>query len=63
MTHSNDIKGKMKSVEMIQNENKKVWITPELDVLDGKKTFSGFPEGQAEDDCYDPDLLGGCVPS
>lgn len=52
MTDSNDIKDKMKSVEMNQIDNKKVWVVPELEVLDNKKTFGGPPNQDYEDDSF-----------
>lgn len=47
-----DIKSKMKSVEMNQNENKKVWIAPEVEVLDGRKTLGGIDPQPGEDEFY-----------
>ncbi len=42
----------MKSVEMDQNDNKKVWMTPEFEVLDSGKTFGGIPNLEEEDDDF-----------
>ena len=35
--------------ETNNNDIKKVWITPELEVLDGKKTYSGEGGSESED--------------
>ena len=49
------ISGKMIITEMDTqiNENKKVWITPQLEVLDGKKTYDGTIPSYVEDEWED----------
>ena len=41
---------KMAKEVIKQSEEKKVWIAPELEVLDGKKTYGG--EGGPDDESY-----------
>jgi hypothetical protein len=59
MIDSNDSNVKMNDVEMIQNDKKKVWVTPELEVLDAGSTFGG--EGgefaELEYEFHDPDEI------
>jgi hypothetical protein len=59
MMDSNDIKVRMSSLDMIQNDNKRVWMAPELEVLDERKTFSG-PENYGCEDgwCGDQNDFG-----
>lgn len=56
MTNHNDIKGEMKSVEINQNNNKikKAWVVPELEVLNGRKTYGGTLEGESENYWLEP---------
>lgn len=55
MIHSNNIRDKMESVEMIQNENKKAWITPELESMDSRKTYGGWDPAPTEEFEDDPE--------
>lgn len=42
----------LNNVEIIQSNHKKVWRTPELDVLDGRKTYGGTIDFNDEDGLY-----------
>ena len=53
MMANNNIQDTMNNEEINGNENKKIWIAPELEVLDGRKTFSGKSGGQAEDEAWE----------
>lgn len=44
------IECKVESVEMNQNDNKKVWTVPKFEVLDGQKTYGGEDPFVSEDD-------------
>ena len=58
MANSN-IQDAMDSNEINRYENKKVWIAPELEVLDGRKTYGGEWEGHNELDYFgDTDFHG-----
>ena len=35
------------------SKNKKVWVTPELEVLDGRKTYDGWNYGPPESEDYE----------
>ncbi len=47
----NDIKDKMESVEMNQTKEiiKSIWVKPELEILDGRKTFEPGDPSITED--------------
>ena len=48
-----NIQDKMNNEEINITETKKVWVAPELEVLDGRKTYSGKEGGQAEDESWE----------
>jgi hypothetical protein len=47
--NTNNLKTRIKS---LKNDNKKVWETPELDVLDGRKTYNGGDSTTSESDIF-----------
>ena len=48
--------------KMPDNENKKIWMLPELEVLDGRKTYGGGdPESCEHFDCINNDDPFGVV--
>ena len=48
MITNNNIPGKIPD-----NETKKVWMLPELEVLNGRRTYSDYQDGPAESDDYE----------
>ena len=48
MMENNIIQDKMDNKEVNCNEVKKVWIAPELEVLDGRYTYGGNLSGMDE---------------
>ena len=55
---NNNIQDTMNNEEINGNENKKIWITPELEVLDGRKTYGGTWEGMNEGDYIGEEIHG-----
>ena len=46
---NNNIQDNMNIENLNANENKKAWMAPELEVLDGRNTYSGGDPGTCED--------------
>jgi hypothetical protein len=49
--NTNNLKTRIKS---LKNDNKKVWMAPELEILEGRKTYSGS-EGSYKEDSWECD--------
>ena len=45
--------------EEINNKVKKAWIVPELEILDGRKTYDGHTPNLCEGDDFDCDPVDG----
>ena len=52
---NNYIQDKMDIEEINANENRKIWMPPELEILDGRKTYGGDIGGKGEEHEYDFD--------
>ena len=53
----------MNNEEINSNENKKKWITPQLEVLNGRNTYSGIIGDVSENEEFVDCEIDNCGPS